>query len=78
MFRWKLKTLALRFIIAGVLALGLIIMPAGSTVTKARTFTTCEQCDTNYANCSNGCIDQPSGCQSFCDRIYARCLATCQ
>lgn len=78
MFLSKIKKLALRFTIVGILALGLVVMPMNPAEKKAYAVISCEQCDINYTNCSNGCVDQPSGCQSFCERIYARCLANCQ
>lgn len=77
MFLPKMKRLALRLTIVGILALGLIL-PMNPTEKRAYAVTTCAECEINYANCSNGCATQPSGCQGFCDRIYARCLATCQ
>ena len=78
MFRSKIKRLTLRFAIVVILALGVVVLPMSPAEKKARAVVSCEQCEINYENCSNGCVDQPSGCQSFCERQLARCLATCE
>jgi hypothetical protein len=77
MFLSKIKRFALRLTIVGILALGLIL-PMNPTEKRAYAAATCQECDESYASCSDSCVNQPSNCMNFCNRIYARCLSTCQ
>jgi CDP-diacylglycerol pyrophosphatase len=74
----SVKKLAYKLIVISLMVAGLVILPMAPAEREAKAFVTCEQCEINYENCANGCIDQPSGCASFCERAYNRCIATCE
>jgi hypothetical protein len=76
MFLSKIKRLALRLTIVGILALGLIL-PMNPTERKVSAFVPCDQCEENYNICLEGCIDQPSACGFACNFQRNRCYRTC-
>jgi hypothetical protein len=77
MFLSKIKRLALRLTVLGILIIGLVALPVNPAERKAYAAVSCDQCDAQFEACMTECIDYQSACDYLCQFQYNRCYRTC-
>jgi hypothetical protein len=67
----KLTVLSILIVCLGIFSFGL-------AEKKTLAAACCDSCGPSYDSCVTGCGEPASGgCLSFCNRLFNRCLATC-
>jgi hypothetical protein len=73
----NVKRLTRRFIILGLLVIGLVVLPMNPAEKRTYAATPCAECYEAYDACMLDCADEPSGCVDICEFQLNRCVKNC-